>query len=418
MNINKFLQIIWCGLVSLMFVSCSSSDDPVEEYTPFVPISLDGGSRAVSTVLPDFYIKLFQNVLKCSDDENVVMSPLSAFMTLSMIANGVDAEAQQEIVETLGCPESSIEDINNLCAKYMECLPMIDNRCTVDLGNAVWFNTLANVSSSYLDAYRPVLSEYFNADIRQASFSDPSTLTEINNWCRESTHGNIDKILNYLYPDGVGVWLNTLYFKGKWSVPFESKATAPGTFTCENGEKITVDMMSGKMTALHMGNEDYDAISIYYGNSAFLMVMIVPEEGKKLSDIDDIVSGSLLRNFYDFYGTAVRPYQLTIKMPKFRAESEIDLIDPLIYTGIEQIFGRDVFSTVAGTVSKFQIFNQKIVADIDESGSKVAVATVASDDPTGVTPPNKEFIIDKPFYYFILDTSTGAILVAGREMRP
>lgn len=427
MNISKnILKQCVIGFV-LTFTACSSSDEPGNnDYNLFVPISLDEGSRAVASALPDFSIRLFFNVLKCSKNENTVMSPLSAFMTLSMVANGVDAEARAEIAEALGCSISSLDDINRLCAKYMECLPVIDNRCTVDLANTVWFNSSADVSASYLDAYRPVLSDYFNADIRQASFYDPATLTEINNWCSESTHGKIDKILSILKEDAIGVWLNTLYFKGKWTNPFDPKNTAPGIFTGENGEKMTVDMMSGSTYAFHVGNENFDAISIPYGNTAFQMVLVVPEKGKKLSDIENEITGSVLHNFSVLMinsfvtgdKTGLREYDLSLKMPKFHAEDHIDLIDPLKLTGVNRIFDKDVFSAVSGVDSSILIFDQKVVTETDEDGTKIVAATVATDEPSAIKLDKKEFVVDRPFYYFVMDFSTGAILIAGRMMRP
>lgn len=407
--------LVGCCLATLILSACSSSDEP---ETPAQPIVLEGGSRAVAKELPDFAAKLFLNVLENSSEENVVMSPLSAFMTLGMVANCVDDAARQEILDALG-NGSDIADVNALCAKWMETLPSLDRKCTVNLANGVWWNKSINLPAGYKDKCGSVLRNYFSADIYNAAFQNSTaTLSDINKWCSSKTHGNINHILNSLREDAIGVWLNALFFEGKWNSIFLPGDTAPGTFTTEQGEKLTVDMMSGSVHVAHCGSDDFDALSLEYGNSMFRMLIVIPSEDKTLADINDEVTGKLLSNFILLGDESnLRPYYIELKMPKFHSESEINLINPLKKMGVRAIFDTDVFGEVAGQKGKIGILHQKVVADTDENGSKVAAATVATDAPTGVELKDK-FNVDRPFYYFIYEHSTGAILVAGRMMRP
>ncbi len=416
---NKLL-LIWCCIITLMLSACSSNDEPVEEEpNPAEYILLEGGSRAVAKDLPDFATRLFLNVLECSKEENVVMSPLSAFVTLSMVANCVDQASQKEILEALGS-NATIDDINALSAKCMEALPTLDKKCTVNMANGVWWNKSIDIAAGYKDKCGSVLRNYFSADIYEAAFQNKTTtLSEINKWCSTKTQGNINNILNYLEDDAVGVWLNTLFFEGKWFTPFLPEKTAPGTFTTEQGEKLTVDMLNTTVTVGHCGSDDFDALSIFYGNSMFRMLIVIPSEGKTLDDIKENVTGSLLKNFmFIADDTTVRPYFISLKMPKFHSESAIDMIDPLKKTGVRSIFEDDVFGAIAGQAGSIGVFNQKVVADTDESGSKVVAATVATGGATGVAIEKEYFAVDRPFYYFIYEYSTGSVLVAGRMMRP
>ncbi len=405
-----------CSITILLMSACSSSDEP--ETSP-QPIVLEGGSRAVAKDLPDFAAKLFLNVLEYSGEENVAMSPLSAFMTLSMVANCVDQASQQEILEALGS-NATIDDINALSAKCMEALPTLDKKCTVNLANGVWWNKSIDIAAGYKDKCGSVLRNYFSADIYESAFQNKSaTLSEINKWCSTKTKGNINNILNELGENAVGVWLNTLFFDGKWNSMFLPGDTEPGKFTTEQGEELTVEMMSASVFVAHYGTEDYDALSLEYGNGMYSMLVVVPSEEKTLADINNDITGELLSNFMMLGDESkLRPYHIALKMPKFHSESDIDLIDPLKATGITAIFDQDIFGEVAGYSGKIGIFKQKVVADTDENGSKVVAATVASDAPTGVVLEKEEFIIDRPFYYFIYEYSTGSVLVAGRMMRP
>ena len=46
------------------------------------------------------------------------------------------------------------------------------------------------------------------------------SVKQVNDWCKNKTHGKIDKILNELDPNTLMILLNAVYFKGEWASKF------------------------------------------------------------------------------------------------------------------------------------------------------------------------------------------------------
>jgi serpin B len=60
----------------------------------------------------------------------------------------------------------------------------------------------------------------------------------------------------------------------------------------------------------------------------------------------------------------------------------------------------------------------KAFVSVDEEGTEAAAATVVAIGDTSVPPPPVEFIVDRPFIFFIRDIETGAVLFLGRVANP
>jgi serpin B len=63
------------------------------------------------------------------------------------------------------------------------------------------------------------------------------------------------------------------------------------------------------------------------------------------------------------------------------------------------------------------VFHMAYVA-VDEMGTEAAAATGAVMMPTAIAMPQAVFKADHPFFFVILDRSTGAVLFMGRVWDP
>ena len=113
--------------------------------------------------------------------------------------------------------------------------------------------------------------------------------------------------------------------------------------------------------------------------------------------------------------------QVALTMPRFTFKSEFKLSDALEEMGMPLAFsdGTD-FSGMTGKpdLRIDQVYHQAFVA-VDETGTEAAAATAVLIAPTSVQPESPvQVTIDRPFFFLIRDTQTGAILFVGRVLDP
>jgi serpin B len=117
---------------------------------------------------------------------------------------------------------------------------------------------------------------------------------------------------------------------------------------------------------------------------------------------------------------SLRPWDLNLRMPKFKYESEFELKDTLSQLGMPEAFDPN-YADFSGMNGNRELYIQegyhKGFISVDEKGTEAAAATAvvitlsSAETPLNVT-------IDRPFIYLIRDIKTNAILFMGRVMNP
>ena len=93
--------------------------------------------------------------------------------------------------------------------------------------------------------FNPLKEFNLIADKYLAPIEPLISVEQVNNWCKNKTHGKIDKILDELEPNTLMIILNAVYFKGEWEKKFLEYFTNKLPFYYNLGnEEIKVDTMS------------------------------------------------------------------------------------------------------------------------------------------------------------------------------
>ncbi|MBD5256252.1 MAG: serpin family protein [Bacteroides sp.] len=434
---NKILLTGVAAIAAVFLPACSSDDST--KNNQLNPIELSRAESEVSANLNGFSVNLLQALVDQNDEnKNIAVSPLGAGMVAGLFGNAIADEDLSELTKALGLESNDLTALNSFNAKMLETLPSHDKSATLKLANGSWFD------QDYVqlsDPYRSMLEDTYKSEIHMADFRNSATLADINSWVSERTDNAIPNILNKLDKDNYAVWLSTLYFKGVWKSRFIKSKTKKDNFTLADGTTTEVDMMKGaeKVAALliRWPVEGYDgplwrpdadsddiyqtaAVTLDYGNSAFALTAIMPDERIKIKDFiaenhdklaDAIVNPKILGEHSD--------YTADVIFPKLNLTVKTDLAEPMKALGANNIFtgvnmpGIGIALDRSMTVKDFM---QNICLDIDEDGAVVKVATVASGMPTANVSPIAKF--DHPFIYFIWEKTTGTILLEGVVMNP
>jgi serpin B len=266
-----------------------------------------------------------------------------------------------------------------------------------------------------LDAFVKVNEEKYDAEARNEDFADPATLALINAWCADKTHGKIKSILDELNPAATMYLLNALYFKGAWSIPFDKKLTKEAaTFFNEDGSTTPVAMMHADLTANYVKGPGFELAELPYGNEAFSMVLLLPDEGSSAQSVTESLDAAVWNDCL----SKASQRDVKLALPRMNLEYEINLNGVLAAMGMPSMFDpyKADFSRVNPDAELFiSLVKQKTTLEVNEEGSEAAAVTVImveTMDP-GITVPPISLTFDRPFLFFIKEKSTGVILFAG-----
>ena len=328
---------------------------------------------------------------------NVVASPYSAGVALSMLAEGAMEETKVELDNAL-----------NGCVFGKQALDGGES-VVVKSANSMWIDSDFSVRNHYVN----LLENDYNALVETLRFSDPATVKAINNWCAENTEGKIDEIVDRLTPGDVMMLVNALYFNAPWEEKFDPALTEKADF---NGSlKVSkVDMMSRKGRYNYVEFQGFQMIELPYLNSPYSMFVVLPPEG---ADINAMIP-YLNENIYDEAMNMLAPTQVMFKMPKAKMETEMILNDVLGNMGVRTAFTAAAdFKGISemGPLVLSQV-KQKCYVDISESGTEAAAVTSVMVRLTSVAPEVnlKTMIVNRPYMFFIADRESSDVLFAGK----
>jgi serpin B len=109
-------------------------------------------------------------------------------------------------------------------------------------------------------------------------------------------------------------------------------------------------------------------------------------------------------------------------MPRFRLEASVDLVPVLRRLGVREAFGDEAdFSGITGAGRlKIGAVAHKAYIDVDEHGTEAAAATAAVMTMLAAMrpPPPVTMVVDRPFLFAIIETTTGLPLFLGQVTHP
>lgn len=415
---NK-MKKFWIGTMVVGAMLCGSCSDDEGGNKTRKDIPMSRAEVELVSCGNEFTQKLV-GALNAGEEKpkNFVVSPLSVSMAMCMLADGAAGETQAEILRALGYASEDIEDANALNKKLMAELPKADAKTKVALANRLWYTD--KYSDLYRDSYRETLSAYYGASF--AGLKDlggQEGMDAINKWVKQNTQGMIPEFLKEpLQGEPLMVLTNAVYFKGRWAEKFDKSKTSKEVFHNADGSLAQVSMMKNpalRAQAYQDAEAGYKLALLNYGNTAYCMAVILPDEGR---DPAEVFADMNLKDMSEYVmNTSLGKESLNFWMPRFETESEFSLRSVLESMGIRSIFkrGGDYSEMFEAPVSEFLInkvlHGAKII--VDEEGTEAAAATAIYGDVAAGPIMTNDFIVDRPFAYAIVERSTGVILFAG-----
>lgn len=362
----------------------------------------------------DFGLELFRRLAGASPDENVIVSPLSAYFALGMVANGAVDETLAGIRATLRQSDLTEEEANQAYRDLSKLLLSLDDFVEFAIANSIWYEESFPVRPAFVELSR----EFFDARVTGLDFSSPEAVPTINAWVNEKTRGRIPKILGMI-PDGTVIYLiNALFFDGTWRLGFDRRRTDAAPFHRPDGTTVEVLLMEQEERIPNQERDEFQAVDLLYGRGAFSLTVLLPPEGVAPADLLAGVDAAT----WDGWMEEFRKGTVRLQLPRFQLTWGGLLNDPLAGMGMARSFGggaqfdRLVQDGVSAQGLLISRVLQKTFIDVNEDGTVAAAVTLVEGGFTSGGPLRLR--VDRPFLFALRERLSGTILFLGQVVDP
>ena len=385
------------GASLLLFTLSACDSDNRSESNKFTPIDLPAATRGFVEDVNNFAFKLYPAVQSDWQDyqDNIVISPSSAFIAISMALNGQEEERLEPYLDFLTDGNRDIEALNQFCNKLVVSLPNLDKKSACKIANSIW----TTPEQPLLTEFKQSMQENFGAECFNSVFS----LDNINEWLSTNTEGLINQLAGGVisYP----LFINTLYFKGEWAKKFDVADTRVSEFRNSDGSESMAYYMNQDLSANVYEGEAFSMVSLPFGNGNFEMYFMLPNEDTSISEF----ISSLDASSFDRAVSLMTSSNLSISLPRFTAKSALSFDSVLHSLGLPR-FKTDAY--IANPSDPELILSQSTIITVDEEGASIA----SESDSAEIISPSPGFLtmkFDRPFVYIIRESSTGTIIALG-----
>lgn len=392
------------GLLLSAYIGCEYTTDieiiktSIEEYDPKV---VDANTN--------FGFSLFHEIRK-SDQDNIFISPFSVSVALAMTLNGAAGETENAMINTLQLQSIESETINPNYELLQSTLQTSDPKVSLTIANSLW----TNEGLSFTPAFLQINSHYYNAEIANLNFDDPNSVETVNQWVNTNTNGKIAKILEEISTDEVLFIINAIHFKGGWQTEFDPAKTRDEKFNLSDGTTKQVRMMIREDNYPFYFGEDFQAVSLPYGDGRISMYIFLPNRDSDLNTFLD----SLNAENWEQWISQFREQKIWVQIPKFKLEYGADLSDVLKVLGMEIAFDKNQadFSRISSDSDLYiSRVDHKAIVEVNEEGTEAAAVTNIGIAVTSLPP---QFVADRPFFFAIRDNETKSVLFMGTVLDP
>ena len=344
-------------------------------------------SLLINSLSCSFQEKIFSRMNKDKKGKNLIISPLSILQALSLLANGAKEETLSQMLEMF--ESNTIDELNDINFKIIS---LFKDFTTMEIANAVMtrftpLEDFSNIAEEYLAPVEPLVS-----------------LEQVNNWCRNKTHGKIDKIIEFLDPTTLMIILNAVYFKGEWFYKFDSDLTKNLSFYNLGKDEILIETMSQFGIFKYYEDKKVQAIELGFVKDFMTAIIILPNEE---TDINKYIETLFTSNEeFALITKGLKSSRVHLQLPKFELSCNYTIGGILGSLGMINAFSPDL-SDLTGLRKEGNLFVSEVIHKtylrVFEDGCEAAAVTAI--DIMGGGPQVEEKIYDmkinRPFLFLL-----------------
>lgn len=443
-------------LISVSVLLLSACDETGTTAAPATPTP-----TALAPAAPDprvveahnrFGMLLLEQLLSDgdADDRNVVISPVSIALALSMAYNGAGGQTAEAMADAMqlspllrdGLSRAHINGSNLALLQALQGAGEVagdggtgdrdtghggagaaaaveenGSQVRLNIANGLWHRLDFRLNERFLED----MERSYRAAVEGLDFAQPESVQRINGWVSRATEGLIPSVVDQLDDDVVMLLINAVYFKGQWTTPFDREATRPMPFHLSDGNPIEVPMMYRAGRVAYYEDEDVQAVRLPYGDDERLaMYLFLPRSGKTVTDVARLLSSEGVSDLVSRFA----PAHGQVMIPRLDVAYSARLKGALRALGMGVAFQGSAadFSPMLPEGSPRNVYMNDVihrsVLKVDEEGTEAAAVTSIEFRVTSMPAYDFIFRADRPFVLAIRDDETEALLFAGAIVNP
>jgi serpin B len=366
----------------------------------------------------DFAFEIYRRLSK-KYKENVFFSPYSISTALAMTYAGAREETEKQMQQTMNFGtnnqafHAAFKALNDKIL-YEPIHPDI----VVKIANALW----AQEKYPFVDEFYEMTRDYYRSGFHYVDFKhEPDKARrEINEWVEKQTYNKIIELLaeNQVTELTRMVLVNAIYFKGRWTEPFNRKYNEKDEFTLPNKTTEKVWFMNHyKQDFNFFENELMKMVMLPYYEDKFSMLVILPANFELMDEVEKQLHSSS----YNIWTDSLKKNPVNVKLPKFRFSFGFKLKQELIDMGMPIVFTDEADFSGMSNKNNLKIDDvlHEAYVEVNERGTEAAASTaVLMLEKAATLRETKEMIVNRPFIFLIRENKTNSILFLGRINKP
>lgn len=353
--------------------------------------------------------------LAAHGEGNLLYSPASVLIALSMTYAGARGETAQAIADSLHYPQPP-QQVHALLRQRLAAYAIDKAEMQLHSAQRLWVQQGYELEADFLQLLE---QNYHNTVGMTNFFQQPEPAREqINQWVQQQTADKIRDLLpaGSITPLTRLVLVNAVHLWARWQWPFDPGLTRPDKFIRLDGSTVEAPFMERKQTRFaHAQNERWQALELPYRDPRFSLLLVMPKEGE-FSEVERALSAQWLEEVR----ASLRSGPLNLRLPRFSFTVAYSLKTPLAELGMSIAFSdRADFSAMSAQAERFildDVFHKAFI-QVDEEGTEAAAATAVVMARTAFIPA-PEWVFKRPFLFFLQDQEEGTLLFMGRVLEP
>lgn len=232
--------------------------------------------------LNEYAVKLLEDY-SSANNENTILSPFSASMLYSLMANFTDEKKSgNAFKESMGISSANNEDINSFFRKYINKnksdLKSGADKEQLSFDSNLWMNKKSAVYKSFLS-----MTKYYGFGVNGIDLDQESSINAINSFVNAKIGSNDARIEKSSIESSKPLVSSSMTFKGEWKEKFYVDSAQTNLFTNSNGSKTLCKVLRATRKGRYSSFTTYDMIEIPYESGAYSMYILLPHTADGLS---------------------------------------------------------------------------------------------------------------------------------------